>query len=159
MLWSVLPSVRSECGESASRTRAVTRPARGSRKDSAFRQRVFRGVPICFLWWTVRGQVLLRSIRRCRSPRTGGAMAGSGRGNGSECSRGKIGRSTVCEPKIGQHSAHAVIDSRRPWSRPPSCSASRSRRCRYEREMHRLRAASVLLPLCSRTALTASLIL
>src|SRR5689334_5448748 len=40
-----------------------------------------------------------------------------------------------------------------------SCPAARRSRWRYAREICRLRAASVLLPLCSRTAATASLIL
>src|ERR1700722_10529912 len=48
MHWCVMPSARSECGESVSRTRVVMRQADASLKNSASCSKVFREMRIYF---------------------------------------------------------------------------------------------------------------
>ena len=63
MPWCVMPSVRSECGESGSRTHVVMRQADASLKNSASRSRVSREVRIYFPAERVRtGIVTLDSM-------------------------------------------------------------------------------------------------
>jgi len=69
-----LPSVRSGCGESLSRTRMGMRLVDALLKDSASRSRDPEGCEYTSGRKECGGQVLLRTIRPFRSARLGGAV-------------------------------------------------------------------------------------